>query len=487
MRSKLMKWTLSTHRVLGAILSLFLLMWFGTGMVMLYHDYPRVGDKEVPHQPALTIADLEQLPTIIEAKPNITAIELTSHMGKSVLNITSGGEQIELDAQSGNAILQPVTLEEVCKHVQQAWQVPIKKEKVMKRLDVWTPFPTNLQHLPLYCLTLDDKVGTELYYSSQTGELLQYTTRIERFWSWIGPIPHYFYITPLRQNRNLWMQTVVWIAGLGSVMCLAGLIVGLVMYYKVWRHKHRIRTPYRRPYYLKWHHIFGMIAGLFTFLFIFSGALSFSNMPEILKKKQQDPALSTLIQSNGLLQTATLQSDMPQLLMAFPKEVKRLGAYTFGDSMYYSITTDEGKKYYQVCNGKVTPHQLTMEEVKAYIDGLQLQHSYTIDLQEQYDSYYYARKARVPELPVYKICLNNPDETRIYIQPESGKIITRDAAWYANTFVYPRIHTYQFGSFLNNHESIRRGIIWIILIAGAVISITGVQLSVRYIRRKLRW
>ena len=47
----------SAHRVLGAILCLFFLMWFLSGFVMIYHSYPRVKqDRKLLAEPALTSA-----------------------------------------------------------------------------------------------------------------------------------------------------------------------------------------------------------------------------------------------------------------------------------------------------------------------------------------------------------------------------------------------------------------------------------------------
>ena len=35
------------HRMLGSLLSILFLMWFLTGMVMMYHTYPSVSQKDV--------------------------------------------------------------------------------------------------------------------------------------------------------------------------------------------------------------------------------------------------------------------------------------------------------------------------------------------------------------------------------------------------------------------------------------------------------
>jgi hypothetical protein len=43
---------------------------------------------------------------------------------------------------------------------------------------------------PLHKFAFDDLPGTEIYVSSSSGEVLQVTRRAERFWNWLGAVPH---------------------------------------------------------------------------------------------------------------------------------------------------------------------------------------------------------------------------------------------------------------------------------------------------------
>lgn len=44
---------------------------------------------------------------------------------------------------------------------------------------------------PLHRIAIDDGRGTELYVSAKTGEIMRDTHRAERFWNWLGSVPHW--------------------------------------------------------------------------------------------------------------------------------------------------------------------------------------------------------------------------------------------------------------------------------------------------------
>ena len=97
------------------------------------------------------------------------------------------------------------------------------------------------------------------------------TSRRSRTLAWLGTIPHWFYFAALRANQPLWYQIVVWTSGLGVVLALLGLILGVTQYR--WS---RPRAATGIPYsgWMRWHYITGVIFGVFTLTWVFSGMLS---------------------------------------------------------------------------------------------------------------------------------------------------------------------------------------------------------------------
>src|SRR5690606_7485947 len=61
--------------------------------------------------------------------------------------------------------------------------------------DQWTVYGRFRQHAPLWKASFADEPGSVLYVSGATGEVVQDTTRHERFWNWLGAVPHWLYFT----------------------------------------------------------------------------------------------------------------------------------------------------------------------------------------------------------------------------------------------------------------------------------------------------
>ena len=135
--------------------------------------------------------------------------------------------------------------------------------------DQWTVGQS--RQMPLYHFAVDDPARTQLYVSAWMGEVTMVTTRKTRTLAWLGTIPHWFYFAALRNNQPLWYQVVVWTSGLGVVLALLGLILGVTQYR--WS---RPRPSTGIPYsgWMRWHYVTGVVFGVFTLTWVFSGMLS---------------------------------------------------------------------------------------------------------------------------------------------------------------------------------------------------------------------
>jgi len=135
--------------------------------------------------------------------------------------------------------------------------------------DQWT-VPNGFDpHRPLYRVALNDAFATEVYVSSTTGEVVLDTTRRERFWNWVGSIPHWIYPTLLRRDWARWDATVWTLSLLALFAALAGAVLGIARI--GWR-AGMPRTPYKGWH--AWHHAAGLVTMTFLTTWIFSGWLS---------------------------------------------------------------------------------------------------------------------------------------------------------------------------------------------------------------------
>jgi hypothetical protein len=71
---------------------------------------------------------------------------------------------------------------------------------------------------PLFRFELDDPARTILYVSGRTGRVVHWTTATQRFWNWLGAIPHWLYFADLRSDVALWSEIVIWTSVLGTFL-----------------------------------------------------------------------------------------------------------------------------------------------------------------------------------------------------------------------------------------------------------------------------
>lgn len=89
------------------------------------------------------------------------------------------------------------------------------------------------------------------------------------------------------------------------------------------------------------------------------------------------------------------------------------------------------------------------------------------------------------QLPVWKITVDDPDRSVFYIHPETGIIryVNTSSRW--KYWSYTAMHRMRLPG-LNSNTTLRKTVLWILLLGGTVTSVTGIVLSINYVRRKCR-
>lgn len=484
-RQRLLRGLLSVHKVLGTVMSLFLLMWFISGMVMMYHDMPWIADKELPHLTTLPASAGDSLMVMQRdtALQTVHSLTLSSYHGHPVYRVRTD-ESLKLDAYTLKPIDGTTTLD-TAREVALRWYPEIVEEREIHELEAFIPLSSYREHFPIYRFTLGDPDRTIIYVSGVTGEVVQATTRMERFWSWIGPIPHYLYFWQLRQYRDAWISVVTWIGAIGAVMCLSGIVLGLVMYLKVYRRTRKWRTPYRKPFYLRWHHILGLFFGLFMFTFTLSGVYSLNSLPKWMVGKSDRDLTLSLMKGNDIEVTPTLQAEIQAILRSDTDSIKVITVSQLGEDRFYKVGYSFGYKYMEVDEaGRVSEHMMTEEELHSYLDE-RTNAPYEIELITKYDSQYTSGKTEKKELPVYKVKIQDADDNLLYLAPKSGNMRVFSTASRNQSWLYPKLHSFRF-AYLSNHPLLRQILLWTLLLGGAAVSLTGVRLGIRYLIRTFR-
>ena len=175
----------SLHRILGTMLSVLFLMWFLTGIVMIYHRFPSASHQE-------KLARYEALPDSLPAietavgraggEDSLKSLSLYAYLGRTYMETGDRANPKKLLADS---LQTPPKIDgDYLRNVAALWcEAPVARIDTLYRLEQWIPFGRLKKDFPIYKFHFSDKDKTQAYLSSATGEVLQCTTHRERVWA----------------------------------------------------------------------------------------------------------------------------------------------------------------------------------------------------------------------------------------------------------------------------------------------------------------
>ena len=492
------KWLILSHRYLGIVLGLLFVVWFASGIGMIYaRGMPSLTDE----------LRLERLEPLDLESVQVTPLEAAERagLGESLERVTllmvmdrpayrlGGAATVFADTGELMPEVGPVRAREVASRFMDLASERVRYERLLTRADQWTVSPRG--QLPLHKLSIDDERGTQLYVSPESGEVTLLTTRASRALAWVSAIPHWLYFTPLRVRQNLWTNTILWTAGLGCVLAILGITLGIIQF-KFSRPFRLSRIRSYIPYagWMRWHHITGLAFGVLALTWVFSGLLSMEPFGWA-----SGEGLST-----GELRRALIGG--PLDASAFPPiDVEAWDALLPGRSVK-EITYERilGEPYFMVRSTPAEPGGTTTTELVA-AETLEVRREpFAVDslmdrvrethpdiplvearLLEEYDSYHYSRDQQAP-LPILRVKFDDPDQTWLYIDPGSGQLSTsvhhldRVERW-----IYHGFHSLDFGFWYYNRPIWDIGVI-VLSLGGLATSAIGLFVGTRRLWRGRR-
>lgn len=177
------------HRWLGIGCCLLMVLWFVSGMVMLYVGYPKLTPLErLAHLPELDGCEAcVPLRTALAGSDGKTprSIRLASVGGlPTYLLDDADGRTRALAARDGRPLA--VDADRVLASARAfSGEVPMQLQGRFEE-DAWTHTRNLDPHRPLWRVQTADEQGRLLYLSSQTGEVVRDASRRERAWNWLG-------------------------------------------------------------------------------------------------------------------------------------------------------------------------------------------------------------------------------------------------------------------------------------------------------------
>jgi uncharacterized iron-regulated membrane protein len=443
------RWLILTHRYLGIVLGILMAAWCLSGIVMMYVGYPELDRADRVH--ALRALDLSGCCTSLEGAESGSSFQIemlgnrpVMRLGAQVIDLTSGQGLDSISAAQATAVATDF----------------VSGARLLGSLayDQWTLEGVRPQERPLYHFASPG--GTELYVSRTSGRLVKFTTPRERFWNWLGAVPHWLYFADLRRNAALWTRVVVWTSLFGCFLTLTGLYLGVQRFVR--RPAGRL-SPYRGL--LLWHHVPGFFAGVFALSWVASGLVSM-NPWGFLEDDWRPPDVPNL---TGAQVNAALRAPLPAGTVSV--ESSRLNG-----QLYLIATTANGVRTRLDARGAPAPLSAAeIEQWAATVTG-----STAIpELLRAEDTYYFSHHREVAQLPVYRASV---DDARYYFDATSGKLLRRidiNSRWYR--WLHQGLHRMDFTPTLRARP-LWDVVMWILMSAVTTISITGTILGIRRLR-----
>jgi uncharacterized iron-regulated membrane protein len=468
------------HRYLGIALCLVFVMWFLTGIAMIYAKaMPTLTpESRLEHLPLLDFQRIKLRPSEAAERAQLSGpaprVSLLTIMERPAYRF-SFPEIVTVFADTGEVMNPPGPKESlsIASHFLNLPESALQHIRTLSSPDQWTIGNNGL--MPMHKISADDEAHTELYVSEQSGEVAVVTTRASRALAWVSAIPHWLYLSVLRTNGRVWNLVVLWTSGLGTVLALMGLLLAIIQYSR--------RPPHiRYAGWMRWHYITGAIFGIFTLTWVFSGFLSMEPWDWASVGGLGDGMRAAF--SGGPLDLAQF-SAMPS---RFPvNDVKEI-----------EFLRIQGDGYFAVKGKSLTPVLVSAETLSVReglfstesLVGKAKQANPAVSIAEvtelsSYDSYYYSRDGEAP-LPVVRVKFDDPDKTWFYVDPKLGRILARyQKRERLQRWIYHGLHSLDFSFWYYSRPAWDIGVI-VLCSGGAVLSAIGVWISIRRLRRDIR-
>jgi hypothetical protein len=479
------------HRWVGVALCALFLLWFPSGIGIMYWDYPDVtGQDRLEHSPPLDSAKVLLSPEAawggLFQGPILTPdllgpVVLNSFDGRPVYRFADGTMVFADTGQEHTEISSEMML-----RIASAWSgQPAETVKVESadEIDQWTVGGA-FRYRPLWKYSWPD--GQQVYLTESTGDVVQYTTTASRLGAYVGAIPHWFYFTPLRKNGALWSRVVIWTSGIGALTALLGVAIGLWMYSpsKTYRNAGAPTSiPYRGQ--KRWHMVFGLVFGLATITWAFSGMLSLEPFPTARGGPSERDAIPQALGGEVDIAAFATKNFQQALAELSPRRVKQLETGSFAGEPFYLATLEGGDTSIVPVNSAVResfePKWIIDIATRAVGEnGLA-----DIRVIDQYDAYYLDRRRQRP-LPVVLARLNDADATRYYIDPKTGRVVEAySSKGWVNRWVYHGLHSLNF-PWLYNYRPLWDIVVITFMLGGTALGVTSLILAWRVIGRTLR-
>jgi len=481
---------------MGIVFCVLFFTWFVSGIVMMYCRFPRVEpENRLARAAALDPSQIRVGPG--EAFQSLHGVSAPSQVrlnvldGRPIYRFAFGRKSAIVFADNGQRLSR--VSPEMAVRIASAWiGLPTREaafEGPIVKDGQWTVYSSVRPYGPFWKYSWP--TGEEIYVSQTTGEVVQDTTRISRLGAYFGAIPHWLYFTNLRRNGSFWSHVVIWLSGAGTAMSILGLIAGVWLYSPTKRYRYpngASSVPFRGQ--KRWHVIIGLVFGLFTCTWIFSGLLSMG--PFTWLSDADRPNLERALRGEHI-DLSAFEPKNPAIAIEETRSilsVKELELISFdGEPLYLATEMPKKSLLISMRDGyqRMFGSDRILNGVARVIAPASIVESRLVT---EYERYYIDRQNKKP-LPVFYIELNDASRSSLYIDPRTGKVIESYSArsrW--DRWLYHGLHSIDLPA-LYAHRPAWDFVVLFLMLGGTALSITSLliawqRLRIKFFRLSLR-
>lgn len=484
------------HRWLGVVLCGVFVLWFLSGGVMMYVDFPKLtAEERFAGIEPLALDDFKTSPaaawqkTGIDGVPDQVRMSMVSGRPAWHLYDLERRQWVSAFADEAGGIITPVSNEQAVKIAAEFARNSGFEEIAPSHLglihgDQWTVYSANNPFRPLHKISVGDRSDTVYYVSEKTGEVIRDTHRVERAWNWVGAVLHWIYFEPLRKHTTLWANVCIFLALLGTILAISGIVVGIVRYRFRKSRPDQSRIPHKGA--LRWHFITGIGFGIPLVTWVFSGLVSMNPWDLFTSSR---PALEDrLVMRGGSLLVEQARAPF-ELADALPRDFKPKEGELIqlaGVPHYVFFASPDESFLVRADETGAKPFELFDEsEFLALAKQLMPGHepAQTAFFSRQ-DAYHYSHRPNDDpvRVPFLRVDYADEENTSLYFDPHTGMLLhryTTAARWHR--WLYYGLHSFDFPG-LTRNRPLWDIVVLVPLTGGLAISMFGMIVGWRRIR-----
>lgn len=469
------------HRLGSLVTCLFFVLWFASGAILLFVPFPTLTEQErfTWQEPiaveARCVSIGEGWAALQQPSVMMDEVRLVSTAGRPLYLFELRDGRVEAVWADTGMRIDHFTAEQAARAVETA--LPRYEPAHMDQVtdDQWTVHQRFDRHRPLYRMTLPDERGRQVYVSSRTGEVVLDTTRRERFWNSFGAVTHWLYWPVLRRHREAWNQVVWWVAALGVLTALSGLIVGTIRSAGVQSWSKAV---------MRWHYRVGLVIGGLLLTWVFSGLLSMDNgrwfSPPGLQPRDRDLLHGAPPDSSRL---SIRPSDVLRR-MGSNRPVREIVTQTIGGQIVVIVRFDEEEQLIlHPPDWAAGAKFLNQETVLAAARQLRPAHLQDVVRLERGDFYYYPTMHNPRPFPVTRIRFDDRLATWAYVDLRTGRLVEMlDRGQRVHRWLFHGLHSWDL-PVLQDYPRSRQAVLSILCLVGVGFSLTGAWLALASVWR----